>query len=450
MKKILTWVIVTLCIYSLVSDVSDVDAVWYNWSTIINIPAVVNWTNTYYTIFPSWDWGYINYSESGSIKNVLDAVWIVYTWWLVSFSWLLEIRSYNDGSDFINNVNWFLRKEANSKSLILDIHSSTWWTFGLVYSHVINNVLLDSCPGITSDCVLILRLWFHFDNSLIVWWSYYDWAQTFSYNSSTWSLLIKTFNLNQSFLVNSSKTWKWIQWCFWTWCLWFWAWWVNAFWWDNYNQSPNVKYQFAFRPMSITSNWGNTQVLSDYLRWWTWTSLDYYLPTWLGSTGIISSNWDETWSWSWSWSWTTVDYFVDCESFLDVWCYIDWFFTGIFDKINDYIDSLLPDISFSWEFNSCWEYSTWSTVWIMQKFANWIAILNPFPPSDGSIVCTLWWPRTVDYQLFIPTQNFFEVYIPGQVPELEISMELFAWQTLWDLIVIFTFVMIIFYDRKHH
>jgi hypothetical protein len=183
----------------------------------------------------------------------------------------------------------------------------------------------------------------------------------------------------------------------------------------------------------------NSLTLSGFL-WSTGTtnSIPYFLwiineiDTLTGTTSTSSWYYDTCWS-------------------LDIGCYLKWLWNYIIDSITNGIkgifDYFMPWISFNWTFDSCGSFNSWTTTSTSQKFANIVAILNPFPPRNGSTICTIFWPKVLNYNVMWPTQNFFQKYIPGQIPELEISVYVFPelWLTLIDIITIFAFIMLIFY-----
>lgn len=184
--------------------------------------------------------------------------------------------------------------------------------------------------------------------------------------------------------------------------------------------------------------------------WWTW-SLQYVwwntLPMhfWYSIQDNTYSTWwtDEPWS--------QTDYFEDCGSFLDVWCYVSGFFDWIVDKITGFFDYLFPDISFNWSFNSCWTFDDSEAIWLFQRFANIIAFINPFPPEETIEICTIYWPKTISYQVFIPDNNFFKEWIPWVLPEMEdIDLRMIYGQTPIDLIVILWMLSVILYQRSKH
>lgn len=206
----------------------------------------------------------------------------------------------------------------------------------------------------------------------------------------------------------------------------------------------------VFNDYTLSSTWNNMRqsILEDYLqnlsssKWLTITLPDYFNTTTLTGTLTDSGS-------LWNGTGSTVDYFAECTSFLDVWCYVKWLYNSVIAKIGEWIDSLFPNISFSGSFDSCGSGSTVSSSGTyMQRIANVIAIVNPLPPDDGDIICILWWSWQVDYHGLIPQENFFEHYISGVVPQLERSTRIVWDQTIFDIVVIVMITLAIFY-KKH-
>lgn len=147
-------------------------------------------------------------------------------------------------------------------------------------------------------------------------------------------------------------------------------------------------------------------------------------------------------------TWSTI---WECDLKLDfVWffgCTINWLYNSVVDWIKWLFNYFLPDISFSGQFDSCGSFSSGSTVSISQRFANIIAIINFIPPEDWTTICTIYWPQEIHYWALWPEENFFEKYIPWQVPQLEIDPHIAFGQTIVDIITIFAFILLIFYKR---
>lgn len=174
-----------------------------------------------------------------------------------------------------------------------------------------------------------------------------------------------------------------------------------------------------------------------------WGDQNSTLPNWLGATSISEINQTGsiiTWS----------GYFDNCNT-VDVWCYMKWFYNWIKDWLYQFFTQFVPDFSFSWNFDSCGSFSSGNTSQTTyQKLGNVIALINPFPPSDWSEICTIFWPRTIVYWVMWPEQNFFQKYIPWQIPALEVDPHIAYGQTIVDIITIVSVMLLIFYHKSKH
>lgn len=281
-------------------------------------------------------------------------------------------------------------------------------------------------------------------NNMYLFWikfSYYNWStgnfwyDEFRYvNPSAYGTLFMNFDLDIH--PFATKAWGW-----------------QTVWYFPYSSSTWSWYTYS--PYQNTQLWENEFIdfLSGTGQYTNRTlpmffasknKITWQFVTWISWTGTSSSG---TWS-----TGLSVDYFASCTWFLEVWCYIKGFFTGVYDTISWFFSSFFPDISFSWEFNSCgsWSFSSGTNISISQRFANVIAIINPIPPSEGTQICTIFWQKTISYQLLWPTENFFQKYIPWQVPALEIDPHIAYGQTIVDLITIFGMMSLIFYQKSKH
>lgn len=250
----------------------------------------------------------------------------------------------------------------------------------------------------------------------------YAWEDLFfaesSYTGSTW------YKDEQYWLHMSTVAWISPQY-FGSWRIWFN---LGYYWFDWSNPYYSVK------DTSDQRYW----LVSNYLGWFN-TPNQWVEESLVSYYGITRFN-DLTQTGSW-WTWTTIDYYADCTSFLDVWCYIK----GSYNAIKWFFSSLIPSIAWQGSMESC----SWSWVvtqsWILAPLSNLIAILNPFPPPDGTTICTLIWTQTIHYHLLVPEKNFFEVYWHWLVPpQLETSMYVIPWQTIIDVLVIVIFVYLTF------
>lgn len=129
--------------------------------------------------------------------------------------------------------------------------------------------------------------------------------------------------------------------------------------------------------------------------WYIANSLSqFYLQTWsLFIECTASGCTSDIWGWSWA-----VDHFAACTSFLDVGCYVQatWY------TVKDFIFSLFPTIDWTWSSATCVIFSwstasglvspisySWSSKYI-QNIANFLSLMVPVPPPEGTRVCLLW------------------------------------------------------------
>ena len=177
----------------------------------------------------------------------------------------------------------------------------------------------------------------------------------------------------------------------------------------------------------------------DFLKNLTWSSLDETIPQFLS---MVSSTWSTFDFSEWWWTaWDTFDY-SSCWV-IEIWCYWDVFTNAL----GAYIDLFHPDISWNWNFDSCASWSTDSGS-TLQKFANVIAIINPYPPEEWTSICSIFGDYTIWYQRLFPENNFFEVYAPWVFPALEIDWRVFGGQSLPDIIVIIAMSILILHPRN--
>lgn len=174
-------------------------------------------------------------------------------------------------------------------------------------------------------------------------------------------------------------------------------------WQDPYPWAYNFIDFLAYPSYDATAwkeKWAERQkYLSSFLTWTTEIYNDIRYPAWwfYGSTGYIDLQLPNTWGE------TPIDYFEECISFLDVWCYLEWVW-------NAFKDWILPDYSINWNgetFNCVMWWTggiySWSTagnqsISLVQRFANIVSIVNPLPPPEWSEVCLFSWEKeTVDY-----------------------------------------------------
>lgn len=214
-----------------------------------------------------------------------------------------------------------------------------------------------------------------------------------------------------------------------------------------YRELYNNSY-ISYAPANTDFSW-QLWVL-EFLHWLPpWENITYWLYDFLWSSWTsISLTWTDIWTWE-------IDFYKDCTSFLDIWCYVVW----TVNKFAYWIWSLFIDLSFQGATDTCFSWSTSSWTY-MQKLANLIAVVNPIPPWSWSVICTMfvwtdlwkmesvWWTWQVIYHRYIPEENIFAMAVPWLVPILEQSTIVFAWQTIIDIMIIVMLVAAIIYQKK--
>ena len=264
------------------------------------------------------------------------------------------------------------------------------------------------------------------------------------------------FDINDwLYIQNISYTYySWPTWRYWFWqidfsSLHFWLWaqifkrvaaessppyWVNYTRLEMYwNTSLNTKIWYQYDPLISTVS------IFDFLSTLTWSNIDQTIPQFLSMVSATWSSFNDWWG-----TGTTRDRFDYSECWvIEIWCYFD-VFTNV---IGVYLDSFFPDISWTWNFDSCASWSTDSGS-TLQKFANVIAIINPYPPEEWTSICSIFGDYTIWYQRLFPEHNFFEVYAPWVFPALEIDWRVFGGQSLPDIIVIIAMSILILHPRN--
>jgi hypothetical protein len=80
---------------------------------------------------------------------------------------------------------------------------------------------------------------------------------------------------------------------------------------------------------------------------------------------------------------------------------------------------------------------------------NAIAVINPFPPAEWTVICTLTGSGVIDYQMLMGSWTFFTHYAPSWLPDYLYGDGRIYWQTFIDIILIFVCIVLIFYHRKN-
>lgn len=250
----------------------------------------------------------------------------------------------------------------------------------------------------------------------------YAWEDLFfaesSYTGSTW------YKDEQYWLHMSTVAWISPQY-FGSWRIWFN---LGYYWFDWSNPYYSVK------DTSDQRYW----LVSNYLGWFN-TPNQWVEESLVSYYGITKFN-DLT-SGSW-WTGTTVDYYADCTNIVtDIWCYVK----GSYNAIVWFFRSFVPSIAWSGSMEWCVGSGVVTQSGILAPLSDLISLLNPFPPPEWTIVCTLLWPSTIRYHVLVPEHNFWEVYWGNQVPE-QLKTNMFVWfdQTILDVLIIFVFTVLTF------
>ena len=383
-----------------------------------NVPLYYNYEDWTFTDKYRADYETISkISFSGVTENAeyLISKYYISTLWIMTYWTLSGTSTITYNVKYVPSTGSFSWTDIYKKvfNLSESILTPTWWFKPLEVVIETEEIFWSSNSILGAKANLDLV-------SLTIIWS---WSKNIETSFEWWLQIWNTFsNLGACWGFAGNKTTN-TAWCY-AWTMPF-PYVPNAVYYRFNDQTTTILWSYSWST-TYHVNW-----ISNFYNWWNIVAV-----TSTGSTG-----WGNTW-------WSGSIYYEDCGWFSDVWCYVKWFWNFIYASISWLFDIFLPDISFSWSFDSCGSYDT-NTGSIMQKFANVIAIVNPIPIEDWWSVCTIWWAKTIEYSMLVPEQNFFEKYIPWQIPELEISLFMYWEQTLWDLITIFVFITIIFYDRKH-
>lgn len=441
-------------------------AISYNSSSSYTMPNVVS--NTWLLLFEynNADFTNLNYDNASGSYRVMNFV-----------TWVRYRSGYTMSGELMN---WFFQQNTSESNVWVKIFiepTITWHKFRFsVLEWVYPGSLITQwdllfidwplvCPWLTGDCIFIFKpqfVWYH----PTVWgWLYFPYIDILLYSDDNnnvsqnriyfWNSIGEnpdTLDTFLSFFTGfSDKLWILMNYrtynpnytdvqCPWTpnVCANISEWWYNPY--------------YIFGYTRINSPIADKKPMADFLLWVsTGTQLTRYLPEWLWVNNTIVYNSNNTWSINIGGGTGTTNtgsiintdsWFDSCTSFLEVWCYIKSAFSGA-------TNALFPNISFNGSFDSCDFEMLSMTWWYMQKFANIIAVLNPIPPLSGSTLCMLYSTGIVTYQRIIPEENFFQHYVPWALPQVENIETKVFWQSIFDIIVIFAMIALLFYTKNH-
>lgn len=251
------------------------------------------------------------------------------------------------------------------------------------------------------------------------------------------------------FVVAFNFNWKWYDWIFdelslysydyfvWNnenaqaryWSI-FYTWYSEDGIWVSDTNSLNPHYYFdSWRYMFSTSGYPDYPVSNSYyLNWQYWIFLfsnasssgHVTTPAWY----FYGSSWYTNVETSTGTTGTWTDYFSDCSSFLDVGCYISWFWDWVTWTISGWFVSLFPDVSWSAAYtNGCsswswwtWSNLSWSWIWYIEKLQTFMLVVIPLSPPEWTEYCLLWWfTWTIEYQKYVPSDMKNQVEWYGSI-----------------------------------
>lgn len=427
-----------------------VHAISYNGSSTYNIPNISDNTWVYYySYIPAGD------VSAYYLKKEIDTWVKVY-----QMLWWFKIPG---GKSFSGEImNFKLQHNTSDTNAYVRIFLQTWSTQDTFYYAVVEqeDIILEtgsimsvyhnnSCIWVSSDCLYIVDATFIAKDTLVWGGLYIPFFDFYYYYNNQRTTIHRRINFwsynntNQSaftsfltwFWFNTGEQWRLINYRTKT---------PNAFQinFTNDYSSMGSDYKYWYWARNLASE-GDDSIFRDFMVNQTWTTLDAYWVDWINSSWYYTST--ETWWTNWTWStWKFTEWwYTDCWGFTDILCYV----TNTFDWFKN---KLFPSISFNWTFDSCDYEVIEATWWYMQKFANVISLVNPFPPDEWSQICLLfWWTWSMWYQRMIPDENFFHHYSPDWLPELTNAQLKYFWQTPFDIILIISVTSLIFYRKWH-
>lgn len=444
LQKFAIFSILTVCIYSMVSDTH---ALTYNGSNIYSLPDLsINSTvyspvsSTVKTSYTSITGATIFYGLQCFRMYDLPQNWYLYSFWFSPYQneyfWVhFQTANTWTGVQLFIKMQWtdfnpFLWQWVTPYEYEFDLFNipDAYWntTDEFVVCLAPGMYLDDATTDVYLDYINVLLFWL--EDGLV---SHYIWEpptwlepiiRIWSYSplTSAWSNL---------FYSQMTET--------------------------QYNAISTENLYLEASNFSTYRTWGNnggtintvypdTLTMDDFIFWTdnSWYMLPYNLFDW------FSLSWETIYNDSdfnnWGGGGTGTNYFEECTSFIDVWCYIQ----GLWNTFYNWISSFFVSIGFTGTFDSCSVDFSTDDATFRDKLNNFLAFLNPFMPPAGATICAVWWQEELQYSRLVPEQNFFELYLPEAPEYLTISPFIVWEQTIFDIILISVMIWMILY--KNH
>lgn len=429
MKKILLYIILVLSIFSFVSRIN---ATGYAWSNNFSIPWIASSTGiSWYGVNTSFYWQtsqstfsqVVQYDGTTPSRYMESAVFGS-NFKDTFFSWSSDIYLNYVGAGTpwtCNRTSWGI--------MLWVMDNGSWYSF---YLQSFNQPSSQGCGGTdpelwskivvqtlpynyscwpdttdTKNCIVMVKPVFYQDLSTALHWVYIAYADIAIYNadwtSAKWTR--KYFDWTES-----TDTSSWFQ--------------SVLQWSQSYNgslgslilNSPSF-WQLESTYNRLDPHWISFSPLASkfhYYRVNAPTDDDTKMRDFMvGSTGAELSVTTKTWFWYSTLSASVTGTgasgnpngaFSICTSFLDVWCYIEWFYNGFSSTINSFTSFFSFDVSFTGNSNNCLSWSTsgfgsWITsISYFQKVANLFVLVIPLPPLEWSMICTFDWLQPMKYR----------------------------------------------------
>lgn len=421
MTKLIVILLVSLC-----SLVWESFAVSYNGSSAFSLPSVTRTSDNYLVYYQDNFAQYTYIDETEWVNTRRQVLYLKWDPWS-TYSWVVT-SLLQWGTVWTNYLYMRLSYDSSIDTIYMDFYSDSywWWSWNnyLPWTYrntieIVDSWIKNTCVWLAPECWLFISFLYTSEDGIL-------WGATTLQNVITYYIYDNDFIIKKTYETFDINIWPYL----------------SARNWDDqglfeYNTTSLIaKHYMLYSPH--TNEERSVDLFDNFMIWdwtfnetpveWFWASWIQTITWWTGSTGTGTGIFDDCW-------------------FLEVWCYLE----AIWGQITWFFDYLFPEISFSGSADTCMSWSISSTGSYMQKFANIIAIINPIPPDEWSVICTLFWTWLVDYQSAIGTGNFFTVYAHGAVPAyLEWDWRVIWDQTILDIIVIFTCMILIFYRRSQN